>query len=229
MSVAEPSSFRLIASLATAGLVSGLILVGVYLGTLPRIQQNQAEALERAIFKVLPGATGFRTMRIENGQLTELVTEGTVVAPGEVVYAAAADDGQLIGYAVPAAGPGFMDTITLLYGFDATRRVIVGLEVLESRETPGLGDKIVGDAHFHENFAALEVEPTIDAVKRGEKTAANQVDCITGATISSKAVIAILNKSMEHWLSLVGAPPTDDGLPSAAGPVPNASGHRGDG
>jgi electron transport complex protein RnfG len=113
-----------------------------------------------------------------------------------------------VGYAIPADGSGFMDTIKLIYGFDPTRRVIVGMAVLDSRETPGLGDKIITDSEFHENFVALVVEPEIDAVKKGKKTAENQVDCITGATISSEAVVSILNRSTQRWLPVLEDAPS---------------------
>ena len=73
--------------------------------------------------------------------------------------------------------------------------------MLESRETPGLGDKINKDVDFLANFTDLAVEPTIVGVKKGEKAKPNEVDCITGATISSKSVIKILNTSTGEWLS----------------------------
>ncbi len=65
------------------------------------------------------------------------------------------------------------------------------MEILDSRETPGLGDKIYKDAAFVANFASLSVDPEIVAVKKGNKSAPNQIDAITGATISSKAVVKI--------------------------------------
>ncbi len=74
------------------------------------------------------------------------------------------------------------------------------MEVMQSTETPGLGDGIIKDELFLANFEALVVEPSIIGVKRGEKTEPFQVDTITGATISSNAVINILNTSMERWL-----------------------------
>ena len=46
MSSTEPSSVRLAGTLGLAGLISGLVLVGIYLSTLPMIQANQAEALK---------------------------------------------------------------------------------------------------------------------------------------------------------------------------------------
>ena len=77
------------------------------------------------------------------------------------------------------------------------------MQVLESRETPGLGDKIIKDLDFLDNFTALEVEPEILAVASGTRTKANEVDSISGATISSKAVIKIINKGNQKWKKLI--------------------------
>jgi H+/Na+-translocating ferredoxin:NAD+ oxidoreductase subunit G len=196
----EPSSVRLAGTLAVAGLVSGLILVGVYLGTLPRIQQNRAEALQAAIYRVLPGTKKIEPFAFENGALAPFSGRPGESSKAELVYLGRDAGGAPIGWAIPAAGAGFQDTIELLYGYDPARRSVIGLEVLESRETPGLGDKINSDPEFKANFGELLVEPKIDLVKRGEKNAKNQVDAITGATISSRAVVTILNKSNAEWL-----------------------------
>lgn len=206
MSVEQPSSLRLVATLGVAGLLSGLILVGIYLATLPRIRQNQADALERAIFAVLPKAESFDALQVKGDRLVPYEGPVAKAEVGEVVYAAKSAGGALVGYAVPAEGPGFQDTITLLYGLDATTKSIVGLEILESRETPGLGDKIVADPAFHANFQKLRVEPEIVPVTGGGATEPNEVDCIAGATISSKSVVAILNHSVQRWLPLLTDP-----------------------
>ena len=110
-----------------------------------------------------------------------------------------------MGWAVPASGPGFQDDIVLIYGFDPKRRAVIGMEVLESRETPGLGDKIAFDEQFRANFKELHIEPELKLVKKGEKTAPNQVDAITGATISCRAVVNILSKSTSEWLPRLDA------------------------
>lgn len=195
-------SLRLVLSLAVAGLCSGFVLVGVYKGTLPTIQRNRAEAIQKAIFNVVPGTVSTGALRVENGGLVPF--EGNIGATEErLVYTGLAEDGSLVGFAIPGAGPGFMDTISLLYGFDPDERVITGMEVLESKETPGLGDKIMKDDAFLANFEALAVEGGIKGVKKGTKANPNEVDCITGATISSKAVISILNRSNEETLPLL--------------------------
>lgn len=206
MSRGEASPARLVLTLSVAGLCSGLVLVGIYLVTLPRIERNRAEALRAAIFRVLPGTERVEAYVVEDGRLSRFESEEGKLPLGDAVYAGYRGDGSLVGYAVPADGPGFMDTIKLLYGYDPGRGVVVGMQVLESRETPGLGDKIVADPQFHENFKALVVEPSIVPVKRGNKHNPNEVDCITGATISSEAVVSILNKSTQHWLPLLHAP-----------------------
>ena len=207
----EPTSLRLVTTLAAAGLVSGLVLVGAYLLTAPRIERNRAEALRAAIFRVLPDTATITPMEW-TGSSVAAVEETT---GADVVYACRDASGALIGYAVPAAGPGFMDTVKVLYGLDARRRVILGFQVLESRETPGLGDEIAHDPQFLANFRELAVDPVIEPVKRGEKTSANQVDCITGATISSEAVVSILNRSTGRWLPVLPVGPDEaDGAPA---------------
>ena len=199
----EPSPLRLVVTLAFAGLFSGLAIVGIYDATLPRITANKAAALQSAIFKVLPGVAAFRTLAYEEGTLKEPTGELDLSEP---IYAGFDASGELVGYAVPGEGPGFQDTIRLLFGYRPDRGLIVGLEVLESRETPGLGDKIYKDVDFVANFEALTPQPKIVAVKKGSKSAPNEIDAITGATISSVAVANIINAATDRWLPLLGAP-----------------------
>jgi len=204
MSAKEASSFRLVATLALTGLLSGLVLVGIYLVTQPVILRNQAEAMRRAIFNVLPGTETIETFVLAGEQLQPFESADGSMPGGDAVFAGRAEDGTLVGYAIPADGAGFMDTIRLIYGFDPVRRAIVGMQVLDSRETPGLGDKIIFDEEFHRNFVELKVEPRIVGVKVAEKPRpSNEVDTITGATISSEAVISILNKSTQRWLPIL--------------------------
>ena len=60
------SSLRLMLTMSMAGLVSGLILVGVHLWTAPRIAQNRKAALERAIYHVLPGAASYQAFAVDD-------------------------------------------------------------------------------------------------------------------------------------------------------------------
>ena len=200
---AEASSFRLIATLGLAGLFSGLILVVVYLLTLPIIEANKAEALQKAIFKVLPYCQSFKTLQLRDGKLVLKSDESSEVDKSNEetknIFIGYDQSGQLIGFAIPASEPGFQDLISALFGYNATEETIIGFEVLESKETPGLGDKIMKDVNFRENFIALKVNPELVAVKPGKKQNMNEIELITGATISSKAVVRLLQKGIEEW------------------------------
>ena len=193
----EPGSTRLVASLAIAGFLSGLIIIGIYVATLPTITENKARELREAVFKVLPGVTRMQKLQFDG--------ERVVVKQGgkddeNTLYAGYDAQHRFIGYAIASEGPGFQDTIRLLYGYLPDTRKVVGMEILESRETPGLGDKIYKDAAFVANFDDLAIDPKIVTVKKGTKSKPNEVDAITGATISSKAVVRIINEGNQRWL-----------------------------
>lgn len=190
----KTNSASLVLTLGVAGFISGLILVGAYLFTLPMIEANRARALEKAIYKVLPGSNSYQEMVINNGKLEPGKGE-----KGSVIFAGYAENGQLNGFAIPSQETGFQDVIVGLIGYEPLKKMIIGFEVLESRETPGLGDKIFKDEAFKNNFKALETESGIITVSKGEKSKGNEVEAITGATISSKAVVRLLNKGVVRW------------------------------
>ncbi|KAB2960139.1 MAG: FMN-binding protein, partial [Thermoanaerobaculia bacterium] len=204
---ARGEGVRLAATLAVAGLVSGLAIVLAYRWTLPTIRANQAAALERAVFEVLPGAARMERAVWDGSRLAAATGGGGET--GDSIFAGFAADGALVGWAVPAAGAGFQDTIKLIFGLDPEGARTLGMTVLESRETPGLGDKIYKDPKFVAEFRGLVVAPLIELIK-GHGEAPNQVDAITGATISSKAVVRIVNQAAALWrprLPAPGAPP----------------------
>ena len=204
-----PSSLRLVLTLAIAGLVSGVAIIGIYESTLPTITANKARELREAVFKVLPGVSQMQALVYRDGQLV------AVEKPDKdepVVYGGYDEQAEFVGYAMPAAGPGFQDTIGILYGYQPEKKIVVGMEVLESRETPGLGDKIYKDAAFVGGFSALSVVPEIVAVKKGTKSQPNEIDAITGATISSKAVVRIINETHANWSAQLSAPGSEPQL-----------------
>ena len=198
---------RLVLALTLAGLGSGLAIVGAYQATLPAIRANQAEALRRAVFEVLPGAERMERLEWRDGALAPAVDGGGgggAAGAGPAVFAGYGAGGEPVGYAIPGEGAGFQDTIRLLFGYRPERRRVVGLAILESRETPGLGDRIYKDPEFVAEFADLAVEPRVELVKDGGE-APHQVDAITGATISSRAVVDIVNAAGGEWFERLPA------------------------
>ncbi len=204
-----PAMWPMYRAMVGVGLLCGVLIVGVFLTTRPVIERNRAEALERAIFRVLPEARTRRSFqRSAAGNFEPAAAGGNA---GFVVHAGYDEAGALIGFAVEAQGMGYQDLIHVLYGYDFARSAVIGMEVLESRETPGLGDKIETDPAFVANFELLdvalgaggEVAHPIEAVKPGEKEHPWQVDGISGATISSQAIARILRDSTSQWVPIL--------------------------
>ncbi len=204
----EPSSTTLVAAISIAGFLSGLIIIAIYLATFDTIAENKARELREAVFRVLPGVTQMQKLRYDGEQL--VVMPDSAKDDDETIYGGYDSEGNFIGYAIPNAGPGFQDTVSVLYGYDPAARKMVGMWILDSRETPGLGDKIYKDAEFVANFDDLAMDPQIIAVKKGTKSRPNEIDAITGATISSKAVVRIMNEAHARW---------DERLPVQAPPL----------
>jgi len=205
---AGASSGRMIATMGSIGLIAGALNVFTYKHTFPVIQRNKEIALQRAVLEVVPGATRQRTFADDGGAIVALQVQNETLRK---YYAAYDSTGRLAGVAVEAAGQGFQDIVRILYGYSPDCDCIVGMKVLESKETPGLGDKIDKDAGFRANFEALDVQLSDDGeiahpvtmVKHGEKTEAWQVEAITGATISSRAVANILRESSSQTIPMI--------------------------
>ncbi|MDH5720134.1 MAG: FMN-binding protein [Spirochaetia bacterium] len=207
--VKGPSTFVMVRALAGVATLSGLLIVLVYQLTFPIIKINKAEFLKASIFKVLDGTKDFQKFVNKDGKLEKIPNEQETP---DAYFACYDDSGKLIGFAIQAAGMGFADVIKVLYGYSIEKEAIVGHLVLETKETPGLGDKIEKDPQFLKNFDELDVKVTddkkslvnlIQTVKKGEKTEKWQIDTITGATITSKAIGRILHESTKEKIPVI--------------------------
>jgi electron transport complex protein RnfG len=163
--------------LALAIVLSGsLALVNASLQ--PRIAANQQDRLQSAVFEVVPGG--------QSSQLEEIA--------GQQAYRVLGGDGKtVVGWAVPTETMGFADKIRMIIGLSADGRSITGLSILDSRETPGLGDKIKSD--WRNQFVGQPADTELAVIKPGQ-TAEHPIDAITGATISSKAVTEGVNQQL---------------------------------
>lgn len=203
------SSFAMLRTLGGIAALSGLLLALTYQSTFARIEHNKEEALRAAVFAVLPGAEAQKAFVVRSdGGIAPL--EGDA-AGQEVIYAGYDAAGGLVGLALEARGQGYGDIIRVLYGYDLEKEQVIGFNVLDSKETPGLGDKIA-KAPFTDNFTALDVKlddarsalvNPIVVVKNGEKQHPWEIDGITGATISSKAIGGMLQESAARLLPVV--------------------------
>jgi len=193
----EVSSWRLMATLGFAGALAGLLLVFVYEATQPAILAYRAQVLREAVQEVLKGPERWDTLYVVDDALVPQPPAGADAASLEMVFLGYGENGEPIGFAITGGEFGFQDIIDLIFGYDPETGTVIGMKVLANKETPGLGDKIVKDSAFVAEFDGPETP--LAGVKRGRATgAADEVDMITGATISSRAVIAIINHRLER-------------------------------
>lgn len=202
MNAPRISSLRLMLTMGAAGAIAGLLVVLVYARTTPVILAHRMAAIDVAIYEVLPGIDRYATLYLRDGALTADAPAGDGKHEAERVYAGLDESGQLIGFAIPAKEPGFQDPIEILFGFNPRANRTLGLVILSSRETPGLGDKIQDDT-WRAQFKGAGAP--VNATKRGA-TPQGEVLMITGATISSRSVVSAINKGIERWRPLLPAP-----------------------
>ncbi len=179
---------KMILTLTIVALFSGTALALIYSALLPRIEHNQQVALERSLSALFEGESpNFETL--DTGE-------------GPTVYRATAN-GEHLGYAVRVTTTGYGGDIKLLVGLKPNLRTITGIEVVEHVETPGLGAKIDG-APFKEQFEGLTPQNDISYVKGGPaESEENEIQAISGATISTEAVVKGINKTIENALPLL--------------------------
>ncbi|MDM8566723.1 FMN-binding protein [Candidatus Halobeggiatoa sp. HSG11] len=208
----QPSSIAMIRTLGGIAMLSGILIVLVYQITLPMIMENKRIALEAAVFKVIPNAVSKVSFVLTPDELIRLDDMSTGTIEGEKIYVGYDKNKQLAGIAMEAEAPGYQDTVQTLYGYSPTCECIIGMTVLQSKETPGLGDKVETDPKFLANFKALDAKLNVDktalihpitTVRHGKKTQAWQIDAISGATVTSKAIGKGLNNSTQKLLPML--------------------------
>lgn len=178
-------------------LIAGLLLGLVYQITKDPIAESNLKAKNEAYQKVFPDAAEFS----ENPDITSAVSDtaaiekllsenelgGTVIS--EVMEAKDAS-GTVIGYVASfTAKEGYGGDISLSMGV-AADGTITGLEVLSASETAGLGANCTTDA-FKSQFAGINSE-RVEYTKMG-RSADNEIDALSGATITTKAVTKAVN------------------------------------
>ncbi len=207
-----PQTTPAAAMIRTLGLISaicGLIIVAAYQGTYDAVQENKRIAVERAVFKVIPAAKSIAEyVATSAGAVEKLGAGGTVPAGAVKFYAGYDAAGKLAGIAAEGGAKGYADTVRILFAWDPEKAAVTGFGVVSSRETPGIGDKILVDKDFLANFP-LEARLAADgqalahqirAVKHGSKTNPWEVDAIAGATITSRAVGKAINDTAQALL-----------------------------
>ena len=170
---------------------SGLALL--YAWTNPLYLDNQEKATLASIAKTIPGCDTAKNLQTSQVQSIKEYQVYRVFDSSEK------GPETLLGWAYVAKGKGFGGDIKLLIGLNAQADSLVGIDVLEDVETPGFGNYINDEERWKSKFRprdgkALALARDLVVIKTAPKKD-YQIQAITGATISSKAVVAVINES----------------------------------
>lgn len=174
--------------LIVASFLFGLLIAITNAAWAPRIEQNKIDKLNRLMGGLLPQAKNFNSQ----GEVEINSAKGKKLK--STIYKAVTDANECIGWAFNAIGSGFQDKIELVIAVDKDFKTFAGFAVLASNETPGFGDKIKL-AYYRDQFAGAPAQK-LDVSKTGDdKIIDSQIVAITGATVSSEAVVKIINNT----------------------------------
>ncbi len=170
----------------------GLLIAVTNAAWSPRIEQSEKDKLNNLMTGLITEARNFQ------------ITIEDVEVPGKKgkitktdIYQGLDDSGRSAGFAFVAVGPGFADKIKLVIAVDANCENFLGFKVLSSNETPGFGDRIKED-YFGNQFEKAPAQE-LQLEKTGDpETIDSEIVAISGATVSSEAVVKIFNTYIDR-------------------------------
>lgn len=179
-------------------LLYGAALAGVHMNFSPKIEENKLNETRQRVPELVLGEE----------QAQKLAAAGQALASERTMISVEQSGGRTVSYSVfkateadtvkgwvaKVSGQGYADKVELLIGLSPEVDKITGLFVLDQKETPGLGAKIV-ERSWRGQFAGKSTAQALMAVKNGADQP-HEIDAITGATISSKTVCSLVNKTV---------------------------------
>ena len=121
---------------------------------------------------------------------------------GEITYYAAINGGKTAAYIFTESSKGYGGDVSVMTAIkpDGT---VAGVAILDvSGETPGLGQNAAKESFFSQYIG---LKKGVSVLKNGAKAENNEVDAVTGATITSTAVTRAVNKALDDFEKVKGA------------------------
>lgn len=170
--------------LFTVTAITGLILGFVYEITAGPIQKTQERLKTEALAGALPEADSFSPLEFTGGP-DAILTD---------IQEAKRED-RLAGYCITVTPKGYAGPIELVVGI-TSEGAVRAIRVLNQSETPGLGAKAALPS-FSGQFEDKTAEKL--TVSKSPPSAPDQIQAISGATITSDAVVTGVNAALDYW------------------------------
>jgi electron transport complex protein RnfG len=175
------SIFQITMNLTIACFISGAIIATTYFITAPVAAKTAAGIKSDAMKSIVTNAQTFLPVK------------------GKSNWFMAENKGKLVGYVVPAESKGYGGAISMLVSVTPAGKII-NFTILTSNETPGLGQN-ASKAPFQSQFKGKVVK---DLVVTKDPTKVGNIQAMTGATITSKAVTKGIKEAVEQVTQFVG-------------------------
>lgn len=172
---------RLVVTLFVITFVAAALLGATNALTEDRIAAAALEKQNNAMRALLPEAESFDQF---NGK--------------DDIYIGVNSNGETVGYCINASSPGYGGNVEMMVGMDSELK-LSGIEILSNSETAGLGANCT-KPEFKAQFAGLQAPIS---VSKGNANGVNQINAITGATITSNAVASGVNSAYESLKSAI--------------------------
>lgn len=175
------------AVLAIICVVVTLALSSTNLLTASRIEALAVETQNKAMAKLI--------------KADEYTLQTAVLADEEIEYNTAIKDGETVGLIFVTEANGYGGAVSVMTAVNMDGSV-AAIEILDaSNETPGLGQNVTKE-NFYTQFNGLKND--IAVIKGGTANAENnEINAVTGATISSKAVTAAVNQALDYAAEII--------------------------
>ena len=174
---------------AIAAIVTALLGMARNL-TLEPIEKQRKAAQEKTMRAVLTEADNFRELSAEKTGGINRIFEGL-------------RGSETIGYVVELSPVGYSGEINMMVGISKAEDKITGMRVVKHTETPGLGALAVNE-NFYRQFDGRKLLP-LRVVRTSP--GADDIEAITAATITSRAVTSAVNEAIEWYTMAADQPP----------------------
>ena len=165
-------SFKPVIVLVAICAIAGVLLGAVHQVTAPVAAANAEQRAQETYAALLPQAASFEELDVD-------------VAGCTAALSAKDASGTTIGYVVVAQSKGYggQVPIAVAFGIDGT---VTNITAMSNSETPGLGSRIAEESYIGQYVGMPASQLSVE-----------QIDTISGATISSKAALAAFNIAVQ--------------------------------
>jgi Na+-transporting NADH:ubiquinone oxidoreductase subunit C len=182
----------MVAFVLILGSVWTTALIGVDKLTFPIIQEHEREKLRISVLDALSiPYEGGDTEQVFNAKV-ESVEKDT-----KKIYRSKKGD-----IAFRISGNGVQGPISGVVAMQPDLKTIRGITIVHQEETPGLGDRVF-EKETLDRFKGKKVDPQLLILSPGKAKKENEVDGVTGATLTGKAFEKILNSQIREYISLI--------------------------